>query len=192
MSEKQEFYNQPEKNKPIETSLDTYNQTEKEHRFEKSSELSREEVEKQTEKARSEVSEAIIKTEKNSRKAEKEQSNSAPSRRGPISKKQKNESYKKTIKQVQNELPVGSRTFSKIIHNKVIESASEKIGSTIARPNAMLSGALLAFIFTLVTYVIAKKSGYVLSGFETIGSFALGWLVGIVFDYLRVLITGKK
>ena len=47
MSEKQEFYNQSEKNKPIEASLDIYNQTEKEHRFEKSSELSREEVEKQ-------------------------------------------------------------------------------------------------------------------------------------------------
>ena len=74
----------------------------------------------------------------------------------------------------------------------MVEKASDTVGTTIARPNAILSGAVFAFIITLLTYTIAKKSGYVLSGFETIGSFILGWIIGIIYDYLRILITGKK
>ena len=41
-------------------------------------------------------------------------------------------------------------------------------------------------------YMIASKYGYPLSGAETIASFATGWLLGQIFDYLRVMITGKR
>jgi hypothetical protein len=34
--------------------------------------------------------------------------------------------------------------------------------------------------------------GYPLSGFETIGAFALGWMLGIVFDFFKVMVTGRK
>ncbi len=169
------------------------NQLEKLKSPEHNIELSKENIENNTKKARKEVSEIINSVENNSNKFEKEQNQSASTtRRVSIGKKQKNDSYKKTIKQVQKELPIGSRTFSKITHNTVVEKVSDTIGTTIARPNAMLSGAIFAFIITLLAYTIAKKSGYVLSGFETIGAFILGWAIGIAYDYLRILITGKK
>mgnify|MGYP003415802795 FL=1 len=156
-------------------------------------ELSKENIENSTKKARKEVSEIINNVEKNSNKFEKKQNQSASApRRSSIGKKQRNDSYKKTIEQVQKELPIGSRAFSKITHNAVVEKASDIMGVTIARPNAMLSGAIFAFIITLLAYTIAKKSGYVLSGFETIGAFILGWIIGTIYDYLRILITGKK
>jgi hypothetical protein len=41
-------------------------------------------------------------------------------------------------------------------------------------------------------YLIAKNLGYVLSGFETIGAFAIGWIIGVLYDYFRVMVTGKK
>lgn len=113
-------------------------------------------------------------------------------RRGSINDKQRTLSYTKTLKQVQSELPLNDRLFSKIIHTKMIERVSDLLGSTIARPNAVLSGAFFAFILTLLAYLTAKTIGYALSGSETIAAFILGWVIGIVYDYLHLLFTGRN
>lgn len=109
-----------------------------------------------------------------------------------ISKQRKDESYRRTLKRVQSELPITNKIFSKVIHNKVIEKTSEIAGNTIARPNSILFGAICAFLFSLITYYVAKRIGYQLSGSETIVAFLAGWLIGILYDYLRLLFTGKK
>lgn len=109
-----------------------------------------------------------------------------------VTKKQKDTEYKKTMKAIQSEMSAPSRTFSKVIHNPVVEKTSEVVGSTIARPNAILAGSTTAFIAVAIVYLIAKQYGYVLSGFESIAAFVLGWLVGIAFDYIRLLIRGAK
>lgn len=96
------------------------------------------------------------------------------------------------MKQVQGELPVAGRKFSKFLHNKYIEKTTDIISQTIARPNAILTGAVFAFIIPLFMYVVAKNIGYTMSGFETIGAFILGWIVGIIYDYLKALFTGKS
>lgn len=101
-------------------------------------------------------------------------------------------SYKKTMKETQAQLSAPSRAFSKTIHNPVVEKTSEVVGGTIARPNAILAGSLSAFVLTLVIYLIAKYYGYPLTGFETIAAFILGWAIGLLIDYLRVMITGKR
>lgn len=113
-------------------------------------------------------------------------------RRGAAPKKAREAAYKATMKEVESQLSPASRTFSKIIHNKAVERASEVTGNTIARPNAILYGALFAFLMTLGVYLLAKNLGYPLSGFETIGAFALGWVLGLVFDFLKVMVTGRK
>ncbi len=101
-------------------------------------------------------------------------------------------SYKKTMKETQAQMKPAERTFSKVIHAPAIEKTSEAVGSTIARPNAILAGSLMAFLFTLGIYMLAKYYGYPLSGFETIAAFIVGWLAGLTFDYFRVMITGKR
>lgn len=85
-----------------------------------------------------------------------------------------------------------ARAFSKVIHNKAVEKVSDVGAATVARPNAILSGAIFAFVLTLGVYLIAKHLGYPLSGFESIGAFILGWILGIVYDFLKVMITGRK
>jgi hypothetical protein len=109
-----------------------------------------------------------------------------------IGKKQLNNSYTKTIKQIQSELPPANRVVSKIVHNKVIEKITNIISSTIARPNAMLAGSFFAFILTLSVYITAKTIGYTLSGSETIASFIVGWSLGIIYDLIRMFVTGNK
>ncbi|HEV7951821.1 MAG TPA: hypothetical protein VGO98_00385, partial [Candidatus Saccharimonadales bacterium] len=134
--------------------------------------------------------ESAVSVEKVSRINEKAKKPPA-TRRGAISKHDLDATYKRTMQQVQSELSTPSRVFSKVIHTKAIEKASDALESTIARPNAILAGAIAAFIFTLVIYLAAKNYGYRLSGFETIGGFILGWIIGLLFDYFRVMITGK-
>lgn len=140
------------------------------------------------EKARVEALKTAISVETAGKKVEK----AAPPRPGVIGKKQKNDSFKRTMTRVQSELPVIERVFSKVIHNKAVEKASNIIGNSIARPNLILSGAFSAFLLTLITYWIAKRVGYQLSGSETIVAFIIGWSIGIVYDYLKLLFTGKK
>jgi len=110
----------------------------------------------------------------------------------PLSKKQLDESYTATMHEVQSQMAPAERAFSKVIHNETVEKTSEALGSTIARPNALLSGAIFAFVLTLSVYLIAKNLGYPLSGFESIGAFILGWIIGLLYDFLRVMITGNK
>lgn len=115
----------------------------------------------------------------------------ATKRSAPLSKKQLDDSFDDTMQEVRKDMRAPSRAFSKFIHAKPIEKASEAVGSTVARPNAILSGAVAAFIVTLGVYLVARYYGYPLSGFETILSFIIGWAIGLLFDYFRVLITGK-
>ena len=101
-------------------------------------------------------------------------------------------SFKKNMDEARSHMSPASRTFSKVIHTKAVEKTSDAVGSTVARPNAVLAGSATAFVFTLGIYLLAKQLGYPLSGFETIAAFILGWAVGLMFDYLRVMVTGKK
>jgi hypothetical protein len=184
---------QNEKNRDIEVSQSESSQLEKlSNNFEAYVELSPRDTEAQAEKARKEVLETAKSIKTGEKEAKKSEQHPVSSRRGLINDSQLDESYKRTMKHVQDELPASSRIYSNIIHNKVIEKMSDIVGNTIARPNAILLGAVVAFVLTLLTYTVAKTIGYALSGFETIGAFIIGWLIGIIYDYLRVLITGTK
>jgi len=150
--------------------------------------------EKAVERARVEALENAISVEKGS--AEKaHKPNEGPvvaRRRGGISKKEGKASFNKRMAHVQAELPPTQRAFSKLIHSPAVEKTSEVVGGTIARPNAILSGAVVAFVLVLAVYLVAKHFGYVLSGFETIGAFIVGWIIGVLYDYVRALVTGKS
>ena len=108
-----------------------------------------------------------------------------------ITKADRTDSYRKTMKKMQSELSPASRTFSKVIHNPAVEKASEAIGGTVARPNLIIAGALGA-ISSVVVYFIARHYGYVLSGSETIILFGCGWVIGAIIEYARVGFLNKR
>jgi FtsZ-interacting cell division protein ZipA len=146
--------------------------------------------ERSVERSVAEAKEAASKAEK---KQKPEPAHAEKRRDTPAQRRAKAKaSYKATMKETQAQLSAPARTFSKVIHNPAVERTSEAVGSTVARPNAILAGSLTAFLFTLAIYVVARHYGYPLSGFETIAAFIVGWAVGLLVDYLRVMITGKK
>lgn len=150
--------------------------------------------EKAEKEARQEALKEAVSVERGGaeKKGDREAAAPAKRRHGVVSRKERNASYKQRMKQVQKELTPTQRGFSKVIHNPVVEKTSDTVGATVARPNAILSGAVVAFFLVLAVYVIAKYYGYPLSGFETIGAFIVGWVIGILYDYFKVLATGKK
>lgn len=159
--------------------------------YEKNVERSVESGERQEQKARVEALEAAVSVEAGGAEMKRPTDPAPIGRRGPITRKQRDDSFQHTMHEVQKQLSTPERTFSKVIHNKTVEKVSDSLGTTIARPNAILAGAVCAFLATTILYYLAKNIGYHLSGFETIGAFAVGWIVGILFDYFKVMITGK-
>lgn len=107
-------------------------------------------------------------------------------------KRQRKDSFDATMDQIRSEMGAPARTFSKVIHNKTVERASEAIGSTVARPNAVLAGSTAATVLTLAVFLIAKHYGYRLSGFETIGTFFVGWAFGLIYDYARLMFVTRR
>ena len=158
----------------------------------------REALEKSPEKNQENLEDARREALENASSAEEEkkheqrESSPAERRTGPISKEEREASYKATMNEIQTHMSPTSRAFSKIIHNKAVEKTSEAIGNTVARPNAILAGSLCAFVLTLGVYLLAKNIGHELSGFETIGAFILGWIIGIGYDFIKTMITGRS
>ncbi len=147
--------------------------------------------EQNTEKLQ-ETAEKLADTEK--KKGEKKVSPAEKRKDSPLpnTKAGKKAAFNATMKDARAQMSAPSRTFSKIIHNRPVEKTSEVIGATVARPNALLAGSVAAFILTLAVYLVARYYGYPLTGSESIAAFIIGWLLGILFDYFRVMVTGKK
>lgn len=105
----------------------------------------------------------------------------------PASSKKREQSFRQTMAHIQKEMPKGQQVFSKIIHRPIIEKTSDVVGSTIARPDSIITGSLCAFLAVLALYLVARHNGFSLSGFETIGAFILGWIIGVLFDLARAI-----
>lgn len=93
-------------------------------------------------------------------------------------------SFETAMLEVTHNMPRHRRLFSAFLHQDVVSPASDILGSTLARPNAILFGAIFSFIATLLIYLLSKNLGYSMSGFESVGAFLVGWTVGNIFDAL--------
>lgn len=157
-------------------------------RIEKTAEQSPDTHQERIDSARREAKEVFTK-EPGKERSSNEPASAAAIR--TVAKADKLMAYKKTMHTIQREMGSSSRAFSKFIHSPFVERSSDIIGSSLARPNAVLAGSAMALILVSGVYVTARSFGYQLSGFETIGAFVIGWLIGIVFDYFRAMISGK-
>lgn len=156
----------------------------------KSPERGGEKSNEKTKEARNEAREAAAKQEKQAARTQEKQPTLEKRNKAP-SKTERKTAYNTVMREAQQHMSGPSRSFSKAIHNPVVEKVSDVAGSTVARPNAILAGSMSAFILTLGTFLIARYFGYPLSGAETIVAFILGWALGLLFDYFKAMITGK-
>lgn len=99
-------------------------------------------------------------------------------------KEAKMHSFNTTMHHVRNNLSRPERTFSKFIHKPVVEKTSEVVGATIARPSGMAGATIAAFIGLLSVYGVARFAGFELSGSEIPLLLAIGFIAGLLFEWL--------
>ncbi|HVQ43510.1 MAG TPA: hypothetical protein VMT30_00910 [Candidatus Saccharimonadia bacterium] len=92
--------------------------------------------------------------------------------------------YAQTVASMQRHLRPISRSFSKVIHTPAIETASEALEKTVARPSVLLGATWTALIVGSAFYLIARHYGFALSGSELIFSFIVGAVLGLVLEGL--------
>lgn len=98
-------------------------------------------------------------------------------------------SYRRTIKKTQAKLSATSRTFSKVVHQPVVEKVSEIGSKTIARPSGILFGGIFSFIGSSFFLWTARHYGYrynfLLFMLFFIGGFFLGLAIELTVRILR-------
>lgn len=91
---------------------------------------------------------------------------------------------RRLLKRVREQLPASDRVLSRVIHQPIIDSASELTGKTVGRPSGLLSGGIFAFIGSGTLLYIDKHYGYrynfLLWALCFIGGFLIGLLIELV------------
>lgn len=96
----------------------------------------------------------------------------------------KNNAYKRELTKIQSKLPNRSRNFSKVIHNKTVESISNIGAQTAARPSGLLGGSICAFLGSMILYYMARHYGFIYNYLMLFLLFILGFAVGCVLELL--------
>lgn len=109
-----------------------------------------------------------------------------------LKKHYKKTAFNRTMTQVYTYTSPAQQRFSKLLHLRAVEQVTDFIGSTIARPVPLIFGSLGVIVMVGSMYIIAKQYGYTLSGSEPLFAFGFGWALGMVVDYARLLVRGKR
>lgn len=84
------------------------------------------------------------------------------------------------------------RVASKVIHSPIVDKPSEFIGKTIARPQGMLWGSVVAFIGTSALLWITNHYGYEFNYLLVVLLFLGGSILGTAIEAIQYIIRSNK
>ena len=98
---------------------------------------------------------------------------------------------KKNVSSLQTR-PV-TKVSRRVIHTPLIWHASELLDKTLLRTIPFLFGSFLALITLVLFLTISYVFGYHIISLESFGViFLLGFLIGIIYEYLSLLLRSTK
>ncbi len=104
----------------------------------------------------------------------------------------KKESYANLLKQARTHLPAASRQFSKVIHQKNIETISNVGAQTVARPSGLLGGGIGALIGSITLLYTSKHYGFKYNYAFFLVTFLVGFLVGLALEAMIKLLRKRS
>ncbi len=104
----------------------------------------------------------------------------------------KNVSYARTLAKTRQKLPKVARSFSKIVHNDVIDSVSNVSAQTVARPSGILGGSISAFLGSVLILYYSKHYGFKYNYLLLFVLFIGGYLVGASLELVLWFFRGRK
>ncbi|MEO6513166.1 MAG: hypothetical protein ABIR37_00610 [Candidatus Saccharimonadales bacterium] len=116
----------------------------------------------------------------------------AASRPQLISKELRTLTSARSLTSIRNRLPLADKALSAVVHQPVVRVMSDVTAKTVARPAALFTGGLLAFVGSSLYLYLASHIGftynYVVAGLF----FAAGFVLGIVIEGIFTLISRAK
>lgn len=101
--------------------------------------------------------------------------------------------YKATMRTAQAQLNMPEKSASKIFHQPIIKLVLDTLERTVFRIIPMQIGLGASIAIGLLIVFIAYSYGYRIVSLSILGYvFALGYLVGLVFEYVRHIVTQSK
>lgn len=94
----------------------------------------------------------------------------------------KKTAYDRTLKKVQRHLPKPVRSFSKFVHNPVVDSISAASANTVGRPSGVLGGSIFAFLGSLGLLYYSKHYGFQYNYLFLFILFVAGFAVGALVE----------
>lgn len=100
--------------------------------------------------------------------------------------------YERSMNRVRRQLSPLSKTFSKVVHQPVVEAVSEGVAKTVGRPSGFLGGGLLALAGTTAYYYIAKHYGYEYNFGVFLVLLAAGFIAGWLAEAIWRVLSPKR
>jgi hypothetical protein len=100
--------------------------------------------------------------------------------------------FSRAMTRARKKLSAPSRAFSKVAHSSIVDKPSEFIGKTIARPAAMMWGAVFAFVGTSTLLWITKHYGYEYNYLLVVLLFVAGAILGTALEGLTYLLRKRN
>lgn len=110
-----------------------------------------------------------------------------------VSRELKQMGFRRTLTNARMHMRAPSRTFSKAIHQPVVEKISEIAAPTIARPSGILGGGIFSLVGSSILLYVTKHYGYHYNYFVFFLLFVGGFIVGMIVELLiRAVMRGRK
>lgn len=104
----------------------------------------------------------------------------------------KDETLKRTLKQVRTKLSAPSRAFSRVVHQPAVDAVSQAASKTVARPSGFLGGSILAFVGSSAFLWVARHYGFSYNYLIFVLFFAGGFVIGMFLELLWFAVRRKK
>jgi hypothetical protein len=111
---------------------------------------------------------------------------------GYVNKELKEISFDRSLRNVRRHLRAPEKTFSKVIHQPVVDKVSEVAGKTVARPSGIIGGGLFAIVGSTMLLFITKKYGFEYNYLMFFMLFVAGFVTGMVVELLVKLLIKNK
>lgn len=104
----------------------------------------------------------------------------------------KSTAYNRTLAKIQLRLSKPSKSFSKVVHSPIIDNVSNITAQTVARPNGILGGSVMAFVGSCVLLYFSKHYGFRYNYLVAFGLFVVGYLLGSLIEIIVWTFYSRK
>lgn len=94
------------------------------------------------------------------------------------------ETLAKTLGAIRRNLTPSEKSFSKVMHNPIVNTVTEATAKTLARPYAILSGGIVACTGSAIYMYYTRHLGYRYNFFVPVLLFFAGLIAGIAVEVL--------